>query len=301
MLEILIQNPVILLQLVLSGVAFGGIYAMVAIGFNMIYNATGIINLAQGEFVMLGGLLTVWGSDSLGLPIWAALLLAVAIVMVIGVLFERLAIRPLKSPSVLVLIIITIAGAFLFRGAALLLWGDQYYSLPQFLGSEPVQIFGAMITRQHLLVLASLLVVAGLLALFFRFTILGKAMRATSYNRTAARLVGVPVRGMVMLAFGLSAGIGAMAGGVIVPITGMEYGNGVMLGLKGFCAAVIGGLGNNPAAVVAGLLLGVLESGAGFFASDFKDAIALGVLLVVLFLRPSGIFGKAELSKLSEF
>ncbi|MFP4381052.1 MAG: branched-chain amino acid ABC transporter permease [Candidatus Sumerlaeia bacterium] len=294
--------PEVIMQLILSGIAFGSIYAMVAVGFNIIYNATGIINLAQGEFVMLGGMLMVFAHDKLGLPVWAALLFSVFLVMAIGVIFERLAIRPVKKPSVLLLIIITIAGSFIFRGAALLIWGDQYYSFEQFLGDEPVRLLGASVTRQHLIVLATLLLVAVGLFFFFGFTMIGKAMRATSFNRTAARLVGINARNMVMLAFGLSAAIGALAGTVVAPITGAKYDDGVMFGLKGFSAAVLGGLGNNPAAVAAGLILGVLEAFAGYSPlSNYKEAVVLFLLIVVLFIRPSGIFGKTELSKLSEF
>ena len=296
------QQTSLFMQLLLSGIAFGSIYAMVAVGFNIIYNATGIINLAQGEFVMLGGMLTVWGIESLHLPPAAACLLAVVMVAALGVLFERSAIRPLRRPTVLTMVIVTIAGSFIFRGAALLIWKDGLYSAPAFLGDEPVRFMGAAITRQHILVMVTLAVLAVLLALFFGYTMTGKAMRACAFNRTAAQLVGVSPRNMVMLAFGLSAGIGGLAGAVLVPITGMDYSNGAMFGLKGFAAAVLGGLGSNPAAVAAGVLLGILESLAtGYISSGYKDAIALGVLLLVLFVRPSGLFGRAEISRLSKF
>jgi branched-chain amino acid transport system permease protein len=291
----------VLAQLFLSGLAFGSIYAMVAIGFNIIYNATGIINLAQGEFLMLGGMLMVWANQSLALPVWAAVVVSVAMVAGIGILFERAAVRPLRNPTVLVLIIITIAGSFLMRGAALLLWGDRVYSVGSFLGEQPVQIFGAMITRQHVLIFGTLLVVAAALAAFFSYTLTGKAMRACSFNRTAARLVGINAHTMVMMSFGMSAAIGALAGAVIVPVTGVQYDDGAMLGLKGFCAAVLGGLGNNPAAVVAGILLGIMESLTSYVSSAYKDAMSLGILLVVLFIRPSGLFGKTSLRHLSDF
>ncbi|NQU43580.1 branched-chain amino acid ABC transporter permease [bacterium] len=290
-----------LMQFVLSGLAFGSIYAMVAIGFNIIYNATGIINLAQGEFVMLGGMFLVWGQDELGLPVWAAVAVSVLIVAAIGVAFERIAIRPLRNPSVLVLIIITIAGSFLFRGAVLLVWGDRLFSCDSFLSGDSIWILGAIITRQRILIFGTLLVVGGILAVFFGYTILGKAMRATAFNRTAARLVGINTRTMVMFAFGLSAAIGALAGAVVVPVTGIAWEHGVLLGLKGFAAAVLGGLGNNAAAVVAGLLLGVIESvAAGTISTDYKDAIALSALLIVLFIRPAGLFGRAELTRLGQ-
>lgn len=296
------MNFTLFLQFLLTGIALGCVYALVAVGFNIIYNATGIINLAQGEFVMLGGMLMIWANQTLGLPLWAAAPAAVAMVGAIGIVFERLAIRPLRAPSVLTLILITVAGSFLLRGGALLIWGDKLYSSPTFLGDATVGVFGAVITRQHLLLIGTLLVVSAALAVFFTRTLTGKAMRACAYNRTAARLAGINPNAMVMLAFGLSAAIGALAGAVLAPITGMEYENGAFLGLKGFCAAVLGGLGNNPAAVAAGVLLGVVESlAAGYVPSDYKDAITLGILLAVLFIRPSGLFGKAALRRLSEF
>jgi branched-chain amino acid transport system permease protein len=289
-------------QYLVSGIAFGSIYAMVAIGFNIIYNATGIINFAQGEFVMLGGMLMVFAVDNLHLPLSAAILFAVVVVCAIGVLFERIAIRPIKHPTVLALIIITLAGSFILKGAAMLIWGKDVYSLPQFFGDKSIWLFGAAIKTQDIMVWGSLGTVSLLLALFFGRSVTGKAMRACSYNRVAASLVGIKSESMVMLAFGLSAAIGALAGAVIVPITAVEYDAGAMLGLKGFCAAVLGGLGNSAAAVVAGLLLGILESlSAGYISSHYKDAIALSALLLVLFVRPRGLFGRADVARFQEF
>ncbi len=291
-----------LIQYIVSGIAFGSTYAMVAIGFNIIYNATGIINFAQGEFVMLGGLLMVWACTVLHLPITLSVLLAVCIVTAIGILFERLAIRPLKNPSVLALIIITIGGAFVIKGSAMLLWGKDSYFIPQFTSEESIWLLGAAIKPQDFWVWGTLGIVVLLLSLFFGYTMTGKAMRACAYNRVAARLSGINAETMVMLAFGLSAAIGALAGAVIVPITSMDYSRGEMFGLKGFSAAILGGLGNSTGAVVAGILLGILESlAAGYISSHYKDAIGLAVLLVVLFVRPSGLFGRAEISRLSEF
>jgi branched-chain amino acid transport system permease protein len=290
------------LQLLVSGLAVGSIYAMVAIGYNIIYNATGIINLAQGEFVMLGGMLTVWGATRWGLPVPVAILTAVCLVTLIGVTLERLTIRPLRNPTVLTLLILTIGSSFLLKGAAMLIWGKNVYYMPGFLGSEPIRLARVAIERQEVFVWGALAVLTVALTLFFNHTLTGKAMRACSYNRVAARLVGINSRFMVMLAFGLSAGIGALAGAVVVPITNMEYSSGSMFGLKGFSAAVLGGLGNNTAAVVAGIALALIESlVAGFVDSTYKDAVALSVLLIVLFVRPSGLFGNAALNRLKEF
>jgi branched-chain amino acid transport system permease protein len=291
-----------ILQFLLTGITIGTIYGMVGLGFNIIYNATGIINFAQGEFVMLGGMFMVWFTMMLKIPMIAAFALSIAMVTFIGALFERLAIYPLKKPSVLILIMITLAGSIILKGSAMLFWGKETYTLPHFSGEEPFYLFGATILPQTLWILGIMFVVVILLAVFFNFTIIGKAMRACAVNPTAASLVGISVKKMVLLSFALSAALGAIAGIIITPIALMEYDRGAILALKGFAAAVLGGLGNGVGAVVAGLLIGILESlGAGLISSGYKDAIALLVLLLVLFVKPSGIFGVSEASKLKEF
>jgi len=291
-----------ILQFLLTGITIGTIYGMVALGFNIIYNATGIINFAQGEFVMLGGMFMVWFTTVLKIPMIAAFALSVIMVTLIGALFERLAIYPLKRPSVLILIMITLAGSIIMKGSAMLFWGKETYTLPHFSGEEPFYLFGATILPQTLWILGIMFVVVIILAGFFNFTMLGKAMRACAVNPTAASLVGISVKKMVLLSFALSAALGATAGIIITPIALMEYDRGAILALKGFAAAVLGGLGNGVGAVVAGLLIGILESlGAGLISSGYKDAIALLVLLLVLFVKPSGIFGVSEASKLKEF
>jgi len=289
-------------QFLFTGITIGSIYAMVGLGFNIIYNATGIINFAQGEFVMLGGMVMVWLTASFNLPLPLGFMLAVFIVTIIGAVFERFAIYPLKKPSALILIIITLAGSIIFKGAAMLVWGKQTYSLAHFSGEEPLQLLGATILPQALWVIGILMAVVGLLAFFFNFTMLGKAMRACSVNPVAASLVGINVKRIVLLSFAMSAGIGAAAGIAFTPIVLMEFDRGALLGLKGFCAAVLGGLGNGTGAVIAGLLIGVLESFAtGYISSEYKDAIALGVLLAVLLVRPSGLMGSREAARLKEF
>lgn len=291
-----------IIQFLLTGITIGTIYGMVGLGFNIIYNATGIINFAQGEFVMLGGMFMIWFTMMLNIPMIAGFFLAVAAVTIIGGIFERLAIYPLKKPSVLILIMITLAGSIILKGSAMLFWGKETFTLPHFSGEEPFFLFGATILPQTLWVLAIMGVVVIILAIFFNFTMLGKAMRACAVNPTAASLVGISVKKMVLLSFALSAALGAIAGIIITPIALMEYDRGAILALKGFAAAVLGGLGNGAGAVVAGLLIGILESlGAGLISSGYKDAIALFVLLLVLFVKPSGLFGVSEASKLKEF
>jgi branched-chain amino acid transport system permease protein len=284
-----------LLQYTLSGLATGAIYALIGIGFSIIYNSTGIINFAQGEFVMLGGMLTVFSLELLKLPLWAAIPCAVLASTLGGILFERLAIRPLRQPTPINLVIITIGGSILIRGLAMLLWGKDTHSLPPFSGDDPIAIGGATILPQHLWILCITLVIIAANKLFFYHTISGKAMRACSYNRRAAGLVGIDVRRMMLFSFIISSAMGSVAGIIVAPLTMTAYDVGIMLGLKGFCAAIIGGMSSGLATVVGGLILGVLESlGAGLISSGYKDAIAFIILLLILFFRPQGLFGKAE-------
>ncbi|MBS3754585.1 MAG: branched-chain amino acid ABC transporter permease [Desulfobacterales bacterium] len=291
-----------MLQFLFMGIQRGAIYAMVAMGFNMIYNATGIINFAQGEFVVLGGLMMVSMTMALNLSLVFAFLLSVVFVTVVGILMERLTINPVRRPTVLRLIIITIAVSILLKGAAMCFWGKGSHYMRHFTDAPPLEIMGAYILPQTLWIIGMLaLVVIGYVA-FFNYTMTGKCMRACAINRDAARLAGINDRRMVMLSFALSAAIGAIAGIIITPIIQMDYARGALLGLKGFGAAVMGGLGNSMGAVVAGLLLGIIEAGSGgYISSHYMDAIALVIMLGVLFVRPGGLFGSSEMVRLKEF
>ena len=284
-----------LTQYAFSGLSTGAIYALIGLGFAIIYNATGIINFAQGEFVMLGGMLTFFFLMVLKLPYPVAMVSAVLVTTVLGALFERLTIRPLKRPTPLTLVIITIGGSIFMRGIAMLLWGKDTHALPPFSGNDPITIAGATIMPQHLWIFGITLLVIAANRYYFYHTIAGKAMRACSYNRIAAGLVGIDVRKMVLLSFAISSAMGSMAGIIIAPLTMTAYDVGVMLGLKGFCAAIIGGMSSGFGTVLGGLLLGLLESyGAGLVSSGYKDAIAFVILLLILFIRPQGLFAKAQ-------
>lgn len=284
-----------LFQYILSGLSNGAIYALIGFGFAVIYNATGIINFAQGEFVMLGGMLTVFLLVVVQMPLVPSILLAVVAATLIGVLFERLAIRPLKDASPLRMIIITIGASIFLRGAAMLLWGKDTHALPAFSGEDPLYIAGATILPQHLWILGLSVLIIIASRIFFNYSVVGKAMRACSYNPRAAGLVGINVKNMILLSFALSAAIGSMAGIIIAPLTMVSYDVGMMLGLKGFCAVIIGGMSSGMGTVLGGLLLGLLEAlGAGFISASYKDAIAFIILLLILFVRPEGLFKKKE-------
>ncbi len=281
-----------LLQYVVTGVTTGAIYALLAVGFVVIYNVTGVINFAQGESAMLGALLMVQFSSRLALPLPLALLLSLILVTAIGALLYGLAIRPARHASPASLIIITIGASIALRGAALMIWGTNSYLLPAFTPSPPLRLGSAVLRSQSLWVMGTTLVAVTGLFFFFQRTMAGKAMRACAVNRLAAQLMGISQVQMGVLAFGLGAALGAVAGAVIAPITYATYDMGTMLGLKGFVAAIIGGLTNPWGAVAGGLLLGVLEAvGAGVISSGAKDAIAFAVLVAILLFRPSGLMG----------
>ncbi len=284
-----------LLQYLVTGVTVGSVYALVALGFTIIYNATGIINFAQGEFVVLGGLVFYSLYVVANVPLVLALVVAVLIVAAIGLLMERLAIRPLIRSPVIVLIIITVATSVLLRGAAKLVWGPESLAVPTFSGDKSIFIGGAALQLQYLWVLGLTALAVFGVRLFFDHTLVGKAMQACAINPDAARLAGISVSRMVQGSFALSAALSGLAGVVISPITFASYDGGTILALKGFCGAIIGGLGNGLGAVVGGLFIGVLEKlGIGLAPEGYaglQDAFAFIVLLLVLFLRPGGLFG----------
>jgi branched-chain amino acid transport system permease protein len=284
-----------LLQYILSGLSTGAIYALIGLGFAIIYNSTGIINFAQGEFVMLGAVLTLSFISAMQLPLLLAVPLAIASTTLIGVIFERLTIRPLKNATPLSLVIITIGVSILIRGIVMLLWGKDTRALPAFSGDDPISIAGATFLPQHLWIFAVTVLVIIANKLYFYYSISGKAMRACSFNSRAASLVGIDVKRMVLFSFMISAALGSMAGIIVAPLTMTAYDVGIMLGLKGFCAAIIGGMSSGLGTVIGGLILGTLESlGAGLISSGYKDAISFIILLLLLFIRPQGLFKKSE-------
>jgi len=289
-------------QYLITGITVGSIYAMVAVGFNIIYNVTEIINFAQGEFVMLGGLFMVSLHVAIGLPLILAFPATVLLVTMVGVILDRVAISPIRRPTVLSLIIATIAASILLKGTAMFLWGKDSFDLPAFSGRNPIVIFGAVVQPQYFWVIGFLILIVVVLTVFFEKTIVGKAMSACADNVDAAKLVGINAQRMILLSFALSAAIGAVAGITVTPISLMEYDRGAMLAVKGFGAAVLGGLGSFPGAILGGLIIGAIESfGAGLISSGYKDAFALIVLLVVLFFKPSGILGSIEISRIKRF
>jgi branched-chain amino acid transport system permease protein len=277
-----------LAQYLASGLVVGGVYALIGLGFVIVYRVTRIINFAQGELVMLGALGTVSGRQ-LGLSTMVAALAAVAAGAVVGALLERVAIHPVRRAPALTILIVTIGASIAIRGLALVGWGTDPYALPAFSPGPPLRVLGATMVRQGLWVLAVAVVVFAALWLFFTRTYAGTAVRACAVNARGARLMGIRVERMWLLAFALSGALGAAAGAVIAPITYATYDMGLMLGLKGFVAAVLGGLVSPAGAIAGGILLGLLESlSAGLLSSGYKDAVAFVVLILLLLAQVAG-------------
>ncbi len=287
-------------QLVVAGITSGCIYAIVAVGFSIIYNSTQVINFAQGEFVMVGAIAAAVLLAKTSLA-WAFPIAILAGCMV-GALVALCVLIPLRRASVITLIIITVGASIMLRGLAQLFWGEGAIPVPPFTGMEAAvgqvgvvedhvfKLFGAVIRAQELWVVGvTALLVIGM-HLFFRCTLVGQGMRACAMNPAGAKIVGISVRRMIVLSFVMAAALGAAAGVTVSPVFYAKCNMGTALGLKGFCAAVLGGLGNFGGGVAAGIVLGIVESLAGgLLWSDYKEAVAFVILLAILLIRPQGL------------
>ncbi len=281
-----------LLQFLLSGLTVGAIYALVALGFTLIYAASDVVNFAQGEFVMIGGMVSAV-LYAAGAPLWLAAVAAIVAASAVGVALNKLAVEPARGASVIALIIITIGASIFLSGAAQIVFDKQLHRTPSFSGDEPILIGGASIVPQSLWVLAGAAAVFIALYLFFTRSLLGRAVLATANNRLAAKLVGINTGFIMTFSFALSGAIGALAGVLITPITFTSYDVGVGLALKGFAGAMLGGMGSPLGALIGGLSIGLIEAlTAGYVSSDYKNAAAFVVILAVLFVMPQGLFGK---------
>ena len=279
------------LQFLYSGMTVGSAYALAALGFTIIYNTSGVINFAQGEFIMLGGMLAALLAGG-GVPLPLAIIIAVVVTGLVGLLMEKAVIEPARNAQVVTLIIITIGASLVMRGLVQIWLGKGTHSLAAFSGDTPILFLGASLLPQSLWVLGVTLAIVGALGWFFGRTLLGKAMLATSHNKTAAQLVGINTRRVLLFSFGMAAVLGAVGGILVAPITYTSYDAGIMLGLKGFVAAVLGGLGGGVGAIAGGLILGIAEAmTAGYISSAYKDAVPFVLILLILFFLPRGLFG----------
>ncbi|AXK82029.1 branched-chain amino acid ABC transporter permease [Pseudolabrys taiwanensis] len=285
------------LQLLVAGIGTGSIYALIALGFNVVFKSTGAMNFAQGEWVVMGGMTSALLFAATN-NILLACLAAVLIIIVVGIVSERLVIWPLRRPNALLITLVSIGLAICTRSLVMLVLGKKPVGYPGFSSTATLEVAGITVQTQTLWIIGVTLVFLIAMHLFFERSIMGKALRAAAADRDAAAIVGVRVETTVMLSFAIAALAGALAGAIITPLTLSSYDQGAMFGFKGFSAAMLGGVGSLPGAIVGGLALGLLEAfGSFYISSDFKDAIAFAVLLLILFVRPSGFLGRADVVK----
>jgi len=286
------------LQLVISGFAQGCIYGLIALGFVLIYKATETVNFAQGDLMMLGGFLGLSFMVVLGMPFWVAFLTTLAVSMLFGMLMERALLRPLLGQPAFTVVMLTIGIGYLARGLVTMIpgWGTETHTLPVPYKDEVFRLGSGsdalILSTEHMVIIAVTAFLIAILFLFFRYTKLGIAMQATSQNQLAAFYMGIPVRRVNMLVWGISAAVSACAGLLLAPITFVHVNMGY-IGLKAFPAAVVGGFGSIPGALVGGLIIGIVESLSGFYLPEgFKDIAAYILVLVMLVILPNGLFGE---------
>jgi branched-chain amino acid transport system permease protein len=283
----------IALQLLFTGIGIGAVYALVALGFVLIYRATNVVNFAQGQFAMLGAFGMVITTEGLGLPYWLGILLTLAAMAIFGALFNLGVYYPLRHRSFLPVVISTIGASILLTNGVLATYGPEPATLPGLTDLPGLNFGGLFLDAQYLAIIAITLVLVVLQYLFFERTLLGKKLQATSQDKEMASLLGIPVAGMIMLTFVYSAVLGGIAGILVAPILFVSVGLGAQIALKAFAASIIGGFGDIPGAIAGGLAIGVIETFGAFYISvPYKDAYAFVLLFAFLLLRPQGLFGE---------
>ena len=282
------------LQLLISGIAQGCIYGLIALGFVLIYKATETVSFAQGELMMLGAFGGLAGMTMLGFPFWLAVLSSVVAMAVFGVLLERLVIRPILGQPAFSIVMLTIGIGYVARGLITMIpgIGTETHTLPVPYKDQIWKVGGLVLNVEQMAVIGVTAVLCALLFALFRYSKLGIAMQASSQNQLAAYYMGIPVKRLNGIAWGLAAAVAAVAGLLLAPIT-FVHANMGFIGLKAFPAAVVGGFGSLPGAIVGGLIIGIIESLSGFYLPDgFKDTAAYVMVLVMLMVKPNGLFGE---------
>jgi branched-chain amino acid transport system permease protein len=281
------------LQMIAAGLAMGSIYALVALGFVLIFNAVNVVNFAQGEFAMVPAFVTVWLMSSLNIPFALTCVIAVIFMGVFGIVFQRIAYYPLRHRSFLPVVISTIGVGIFLKNGAQIIFGAEPLSMPRPTSATALKMLGVFVDPQYVVVILCTLALLGFQYFFFEKTMLGKKMLATAQDKEMARLLGIPVAKMIAITFAYSSILGAAAGILVGPIFFVTKDMGAMLGLKAFCSAILGGFGSVPGAIMGGIFLGVIEVFASYYISSaYRDAFAFIILILVLLLRPQGFFGE---------
>ncbi len=282
------------LQLVISGIAQGCIYGLIALGFVLIYKATETVSFAQGELMMLGAFCGLAAMTLLGLPYWLSVLATIAGMALFGMLLERMVIRPILGQPAFSIVMLTIGIGYVTRGLITMIptIGTETHTLPVPYKDQIWQLAGLILNVEQMMVIAVTAVLCALLYLLFRYSKIGVAMQAASQNQLAAYYMGIPVKQLNGIAWGLASAVAAVAGLLLAPIT-FVHANMGFIGLKAMPAAVVGGFGSLPGAIVGGLTIGIVESLSGFYLPDgFKDTAAYVVVLIMLVVKPNGLFGE---------
>ena len=282
------------LQLLISGIAQGCIYGLIALGFVLIYKATETVSFAQGELMMLGAFGGLAGMTILGFPFWLAVLSSILAMAVFGVVLERLVIRPILGQPAFSIVMLTIGIGYVARGLITMIpgIGTETHTLPVPYKDQIWRVGGLVLNVEQMAVIGVTAVLCALLFALFRYSKLGIAMQASSQNQLAAYYMGIPVKRLNGIAWGLAAAVAAVAGLLLAPIT-FVHANMGFIGLKAFPAAVVGGFGSLPGAIVGGLIIGIIESLSGFYLPDgFKDTAAYVMVLIMLMVKPNGLFGE---------
>ena len=280
-------------QLLFTGLGIGAIYALVALGFVLLIRAANVVNFAQGEFSMLGAYAMVILATGIGIPYLIALPIAVVLMAAFGVLFAGATYWPLRLRGQLPVIISTIGASIFLSNIVLVLYGPSPQVLPGLFDNPGFEVGGVFMDSQYLAIMVAVTLMVLLQFLIFEKTLLGKKLQATSQDKEMASLLGIPVATMILITFGYSAALGGLAGILVAPVLFVSVGMGAIISLKAFAANIIGGFGNIPGAILGGLALGLVETfGAAFISVPYKDAIAFGLLLLFLLIRPQGLFGE---------
>ena len=280
-------------QLLFTGLGIGAIYALVALGFVLLIRAASVVNFAQGEFSMIGAYIMVVLATDLGLPYLLSLPIAVILMAAFGVLFAGATYWPLRHRGQLPVIISTIGASIFLSNFVLAAYGPSPQALPTLFDNPGYEVGGVFMDSQYLSIIVAATVMVLLQYLIFEKTLLGKKLQATSQDKEMASLLGIPVAVMILITFAYSAALGGLAGILVAPVLFVSVGMGALISLKAFAANIIGGFGSIPGAILGGLSLGVVESfGAAFISVPYKDAIAFGILLLFLLIRPQGLFGE---------
>ena len=289
------------LQYLINGVSIGAVYAIIALGYTMVYGIAKMLNFAHGDVIMVGAYMSFCVTNYLGLPAWVSILVAMAVCMVLGIIIEGLAYKPLRGASSLAVLITAIGVSYFLQNAAQLIWGSAPKNFTSIVTFEPIKLFDGRltITGEVIITIIASIVIMLALTLFTGKTRMGKAMRAVSEDRAAAQLMGINVNNTISMTFAIGSALAAIAGVLLCStVPTLQPTTGSMPGIRAFTAAVFGGIGSIPGAMLGGILLGIIETMTkAYLSTQFSDAIVFLVLIIVLLVKPAGLMGKVVQEK----